>query len=235
MRHLQVLLRFSRGQLSLLTAFLAACVALGLAASVVSAHVGVTPNKAPADTSQTFTIRVPVEKEEATVKLRVEFPAGLTVSRFQSKPGWKREVERDSQQRIIAATWSGSEIAPGEYEDFIFTARTPKEAGKLAFKAYQTYKGGETVNWTDGEGSQRPAAIVEVSPASGASAVDDHGATSPSVQAAANSANPASAQVLGATSTGSDLPLFAAMAALVLAAIALVLAAVALMRRPRAA
>lgn len=220
-------------------AFWTAAASAALAALVplqaAYAHVTVAPSSVPADSFQTLAVRVPTERDEPTVKVRVEFPAGLTVSRFQPKPGWTREVEQDSQKRITAVTWSGGKIMPGEFDEFILMARTPKEPGKLAFKAYQTYQSGETVAWVEGEGQQHPAALVTVTNApAGAAAGDEHDAAavsvqpSPAPQMAASSAAPAASQ-------GSDLPLLASVAALVLSLLALVLAGVGLARRPRPA
>ena len=225
------------GQLTL--AALGACLATLMTIEVASAHVTVTPREAPPDSNQTFTVRVPTEKDEPTTTVRVEFPTGLTVSRFQSKPGWTRQVERDAQQRITAVIWSGGQVNPGEYDDFALTARTPKEAGALTFKAYQTYQGGETVEWAGAEGSERPAALVTVQGATATGAANPAETHSESTGGAQSSAKPAAGGDgsirTPATSGGSDLSLVAALATGVLALIAIVLAGIALARRPRAA
>ena len=260
------LLRFGgrqRGQV--LAALAAALIALGIA----SAHVTVNPRSVPPDSFEAFTVRVPTEKEQPTIQLRIEFPAGLTVSRFQPKAGWKREVEKDGAGRITAATWSGGQIAPDEYEEFAFVARTPEAPGKLVFKAYQTYQGGEVVAWVNPEGEDEPAPVVEVmapSEAAGEQSGHENGAIAAvatggpdaagstgeqpqqagaTAGAAAAGASGSGAQVAaapgqtGATSPsivagasgGSDLPLFTALGALVVALLALALAGVALARQ----
>jgi uncharacterized protein YcnI len=205
-----------------------AAVLLVVGAQTASAHVTVTPSTAPANTSQELMVRVPTEKEVPTIRVRVEFPGGLTVSRFKPLPGWNREVERDSQQRITSVTWSGGQVAPGEYMDFPFMARTPADAGKIAFRALQTYQGGEVVEWTGAEGTERPAAILTVGAAPAAAPADDHGAASTPATVAA----PAAAQ---STNVGSDLPLLLALVALALGAIALVVSLVGLGRGRSAA
>lgn len=252
------------------TAIGTALLALTLATGSAQAHVGVTPSQARPATNETFTVRVPNEKDEATVRVRVEFPDGLVVSRFQSKPGWQRQVDRDSAGRIVAVTWSGGQIADGEYDDFLLIGRTPSEASKLSFRAFQTYAGGETVEWVDAEGGQRPAAIVEVRAAAttaGAVAanpsIEDAGRTAagavapaagaptpgatPRPGGSASSASSGQAVVpsggaaapapVGAEtdSAGSDLSLFAALAAGALSLLAVALAGVALSRRPQPA
>jgi uncharacterized protein YcnI len=113
-----------------------------------------------------FTIRVPTEKDVPTVSVRIEFPSALRVSRLKSKPGWVASVERDSAGVIIGATWSGGEIGPLEYDEFIFSGRTRETAGDLVFKAYQTYQGGEVVSWA-GEVEGRPSPKVSIVAAPG--------------------------------------------------------------------
>ncbi len=174
--------------------------------------------------------------------MHLDFPAGLVVSRFQPVPGWQREVQRDPQGLISSVTWSGGRIEPGEYQDFNFVARTPAQPGKLSFKAYQTYGGGETVEWVEAENASRPAAVVEIKQGAGAApqpATDEHG------RAVAGGVAPAAGVASGSTATGaapgapagagggSDLPLLVALGATALAVLALALAGAALARRPR--
>jgi uncharacterized protein YcnI len=145
--------------------------------AVAAAHVTVNPTEVRPNSFESFTVRVPTEKDEPTVKVRIEFPAALTVSRFQPKPGWKRDIEKDNTGRIAAATWSGGQVGPDEYEEFVFLARTPKEPGKLVFKAFQTYQSGETVAWIGAEGAEEPAPVVEVKPGPEGSATGVENAT----------------------------------------------------------
>ena len=271
-------------------ALLAALVMAMSAVGSASAHVGVNPAVVRPNTLETFSIRVPSEKEVPTIAVRIEFPAGLVVSRFQPKPGWERTVEKDSAGRTIGATWSGGTIRADEYEEFVFLARTPREPGPLVFKSYQTYEGGEIVAWTGGELDDFPASVVQVAaasdtattatgtsienPAVSTTAEQETAATPSADQAATDTAaTPALAvtaaaealatapvatvivetvptmEVLatagvppagGAVGTGSDLPaavggsdlpLFVALGALIIALVALALAGVALARR----
>ena len=208
---------------------------------IVRAHVSVLPAEAPPDTNQTFSVRVPNEKDDqGTVKVRVELPAGLTVSRFQPKPGWTRDIEKNGQGQMTAVTWSGAVIAPAEFEDFVFQARTPKEGSSVSFKAHQTYQGGETVEWVNAAGQDRPAPVLALkATGSTANTTDDHGqAAAVGGQPAAKPAagQPASgASVAGASTSGSDLSLLITLATGLLAVIAIVISGIALSRRTRPA
>jgi uncharacterized protein YcnI len=230
--------------------------ALILAAGSAAAHVTVNPREARPNTSETFWVRVPTEKDEPTVRVRVEFPATLTVSRFQPKPGWQREIERDAAGRITAVIWSGGRIEPGEYDDFYFIARTPADAGELSFRAMQTYLSGDTHEWAEAEGAQRPAAIVEVRAAAAAGGnTNDHGQAVPIAGGAAAGA-PAGATARAGSAPagtgsgaqaaaadgagpqaggGSDLPLFVALGAAALALVGIAMSGIALARRPQPA
>ena len=141
---------------------------LGLAsiALVASAHVTVQPRQVAAGTRYgEFAVRVPTEKPVPTIKIRVEFPAGLRVARLKVKPGWTAQLERDSAKIITGVTWSGGRIGPDEYEDFYFSGNVLAKAGDtLMVRAYQTYEGGEIVEWTDtvDPHAPRPAARIAI-------------------------------------------------------------------------
>jgi uncharacterized protein YcnI len=130
-------------------------------ALLVSAHVSVTPRTIRPGGGGDFTIRVPTEKPVPTVKVRVEFPTALRVSRLKAKPGWTAAVEKDTAGVITVATWSGGKIAAFEYDEFGFSGRTRDSSGVLTFKAYQTYEGGEVVPWS-GEVQNKPAPKVTI-------------------------------------------------------------------------
>lgn len=215
----------------LLSGLVAAVLALALAGAA-SAHVTVEPREATANAFQRYLVRVPTEKDVPTVKVRLEFPSEVTVSRFLPKAGWQREVEKDSAGKIVAVTWSGGRIAPDEFEEFGFLARNPANPGKIAWKAYQTYEDGEIVEWTGPEGSDKPASVttIKAGPATGATSgtVEQPGQTA----LAAAAPNPASP---GQPSSSADWSLFVAIGSGVLAIIALVLSGLGLARRPRSA
>ncbi|MBI2862891.1 MAG: YcnI family protein [Chloroflexi bacterium] len=183
--------------------------ALTLGVGAASAHITVWPQQSTAGASERYTVRVPTEKAVPTVKVRLEFPPEVTVSRFAPALGWQREVERDGTGRIAAVTWSGGSIAPDEFAEFTFLARNPQQAGKIAWKAYQTYQGGETMAWNGPENSEQPAAVVSIVPP---------GEGAP--------------EALASSSGGMAWPLWLSSVAIVLSLTALVLSVVNLRRSP---
>lgn len=141
---------------------------------VAHAHVTIQPNEAPAGAFFRFVIRVPNERDVPTTKVRVKFPENLIFTSFQPKEGWDRKVEMKKLDEPIEAfgskidevvgsvTFSGGSIGVGEFDEFGFSVRVPEEPGDLEFKAFQTYQGGEVVEWTGAEDSETPAAHVTV-------------------------------------------------------------------------
>jgi uncharacterized protein len=151
------------------------------------AHVTVNPNTAAAGSFARFDIRVPNEEADVdTTKITVQLPEGLNFTSFQPKEGWTRTVtkvklekpiESDDgpvTERVATVTWSGGKIAPGEFDEFGFTAQVPdKEGDVLTFPALQTYSDGKVVRWIGSEDADEPAPRVTLT-----AAADDHHASS---------------------------------------------------------
>lgn len=151
---------------------------------VAGAHSTVFPKTVNADSYEKFTVRVPVEKESATVKVRVDMPEGFVISRVKPLAGWTYELAKGADGKAVKAiTWSGGKIEPGEFQEFEFQGKSAKDPGKYAFPSYQTYADGETVAWTGPSDAKTPAPVVEVK-ATGA-AVDAPKGANPLTTAAA--------------------------------------------------
>lgn len=138
------------------------------------AHVTVAPEEVAAEEYETLTVTVPTEKEIPTTEVRVEVPDGFTVSGVQPVPGWDYEFEEDGGL-ITRVTWSGGEIGPREFQQFLLSAQAPEEPGEYPWRAFQTYEDGSVVEWTGPPDAEEPASVVEVAPASGA---EGHGQAS---------------------------------------------------------
>lgn len=132
-----------------------------LVVPVAHAHVTIQPKQSTTDASEKYTMRVPTEKFVPTVRVEVEFPAGLNASSFDAKPGWKIEEKKDSSGKLVSAILTGV-VPVGESSMFTFTARNPGQEGKLSWKVIQVYEDGTKVEWTGPEGSKTPAPVVEL-------------------------------------------------------------------------
>ena len=125
------------------------------------AHVVVSPEEVTAGDYETLTVSVPTEKEMPTTKIRVEVPEGFLLSGVQPVPGWEHTFEEDGGV-VTAVTFSGGEIRPREFQQFLVQAQAPQEPGEYPWKAFQTYEDGSVVEWTGAPDSEEPASVVEV-------------------------------------------------------------------------
>jgi uncharacterized protein YcnI len=125
------------------------------------AHVVVSPEVVTAGDYETLTVSVPTEKEIPTTKIRVEVPEGFLLSGVQPVPGWKHTFQEDGGV-VTAVTFSGGDIRPQEFQQFLVQAQAPEEPGEYPWKAFQTYEDGSVVEWTGAPDSEEPASVVEV-------------------------------------------------------------------------
>jgi uncharacterized protein YcnI len=141
-------------------AALSTCTMLAVSAPAW-AHVVVNPEQVPAGDYETLTVSVPTEKEVPTTKIRVEVPEGFLLSGVQPVPGWEYAFEEDGGV-VTAVTWSGGEIGPREFQQFLIQAQAPEEPGEYPWRVFQTYADGSVVEWTGPPDAEEPASVVEV-------------------------------------------------------------------------
>jgi uncharacterized protein YcnI len=191
---------------------LAVClIAMMMFAGIASAHVTVLPNESTQGKYEVFTLRVPTEKEIATVKVEVKFPAGVTVSRFEPKFGWKYDVTKDGSGKMTSVVWTatGEGFGATEFGEFKMSGKVENDAKDLSWKSYQTYKDGSVVEWVGAEGSDKPASVTKIKAAP--KGADSHGHDTGAAASADDS------------HTGeSKTPLYLSIAAVVLGALALI-------------
>ena len=130
-------------------------------AAPAGAHVVVSPEEVTAGDYETLTVSVPTEKEVPTTEIRVEVPEGFLLSGVQPVPGWEHAFEED-RGVVTAVTFSGGQIRPREFQQFLVQAQAPEEPGGYPWRATQTYEDGSTVEWTGAPDSEEPASVVEV-------------------------------------------------------------------------
>lgn len=164
-----------------LLAAVAAIAALAAVPGAAGAHVTVHPETAPADSYTRIDFRVPNEEENASTKsVKVQFPAGIYATSYQSIPGWKVTVsttklatpvkmEDDTlttQTKEVEFTATGGGIEPGQFQDFGLSISTPDKSGEaLKFPAVQTYSNGDVVRWIGAAGSESPAPLLTLTAA----------------------------------------------------------------------
>ena len=133
-----------------------------VAPSILFAHAVVFPKTSTPGAYEKYVLRVPNERDVPTLKVELHFPQGLRVVSFGDVPGWKLQVLTDSAQRVMGAVWTG--VLPKErFVEFPFVAVNPKDSTSLFWPTYQTYEGGERVEWTGPDSSKTPVSSTVVS------------------------------------------------------------------------
>jgi uncharacterized protein YcnI len=132
------------------------------APSIVFAHAVVFPKTSTPGAYEKYVLRVPNERDVPTHRIEISFPEGLRVVSFGEVPGWKLQVLTDSIQRVTGAVWTG--ILPKErFVEFPFIAVNPKDSTTLTWPTFQTYEGGERIEWTGPDSSYTPVSSTLVS------------------------------------------------------------------------
>jgi uncharacterized protein YcnI len=129
--------------------------------SIASAHAVVFPKKSTHGAYEKYVLRVPNEKDVATNRVEIRFPAGLRVVSFGEVAGWQLEELRDSSNAVIGAVWTGN-LPAERFVEFPFVAVNPKEDATLVWPAFQTYANGERVDWTGPADGEKPASSTTI-------------------------------------------------------------------------
>jgi len=127
--------------------------------ALLLAHITVWPKESAPGARERYTMRVPNEKQVATVRIEGEFPAELNVYDFEFKPGWKIDFKKDDKGKITGATWTGK-IVPYEFVEFGLLGLNPKEGASLTWKFVQFYEDGMKEEFTGPVGSRYPSPVV---------------------------------------------------------------------------
>jgi uncharacterized protein YcnI len=132
--------------------------------SLAFGHIRIYPTDSTYGAREKYTMRVPNEKQVATIRVEGEFPQGLNVYDFEFKPGWKLDFKKDAKGTIIGATWSGK-IMPYEFVEFGMLGLNPKEGSELVWKFVQFYEDGSKEEFTGPVGSRLPSPVTALKPA----------------------------------------------------------------------
>ena len=129
--------------------------------ALLFAHITIWPKESAPGARERYTMRVPNEKQVATVRIEGEFPAELNVYDFEFKPGWKIDFKKDDKGKITGATWTGK-IVPYEFVEFGMLGLNPKEGASLTWKFVQFYEDGMKEEFTGPVGSRYPSPVVSL-------------------------------------------------------------------------
>lgn len=208
------------------------------------AHVKVDPGQATAGGYTTLTFRVPNESATAgTVRLEVDLPTDtpFTSVSYQPIPGWSAEVIRgalpkpvtikgtsvaEAPLKVVWTADKGTQIAPGQFQQFVISAGPVPDTGHILLPATQTYSDGTVVAWDEpapasGDHPEHPAPTLYINDAP----AGDHHDAAPTVEQTADATAP------DATTGGDPVALGVGIAGLALGALGVVLAVFALARR----
>ncbi|WP_114497748.1 YcnI family protein [Fontibacillus phaseoli] len=135
-----------------------------LFSGLASAHVTVKPGVSAPGAWETYTIKIPVEKDIPTVKVSLKMPEGLDFKQYRPVPDWKVELTKNESGKVTVVTWSaeGEGIGPGEFQQFDFVGKNPAGEASLAWDAFQYYSDGSIVEWSGEEGADTPHSITKV-------------------------------------------------------------------------
>lgn len=131
---------------------------------IASAHVVVNPKISTPGAWETYTMKVPSEKEIATTKVTLKIPSKFEFVSYQPVPGWKFTETKDANGIVTSVTWSAENdgIQAGQFQQFVFMAKNPDAEVNGAWDAYQYYKDGSIVEWTGDEKSEAPHSITNI-------------------------------------------------------------------------
>jgi len=146
---------------------LLATVAIAAMASVVTeAHITIAPNQSMAGATEKYVLRVPSEGKVATVAAELDIPEGVVVETVAVPNGWKHELKRDANGRIVGIVWTMN-IPAGEFAEFAFVARNPRDKAEVVWTLRQRFSDGTVSDWTKGPNGVRPTSMTKLSPRPG--------------------------------------------------------------------
>jgi uncharacterized protein YcnI len=142
-----------------------ACVGVSLTlltASLASAHITIAPTQSMAGATEKYTLRVPTEGTVATVAAEVDIPEGVIVEVVAMPNGWKHELKRQGD-RITGIVWTLN-IPPGEFVEFSFVARNPRDKAEVVWQLRQRFADGTVSDWTKGPNGVRSTSMTRLTP-----------------------------------------------------------------------
>src|SRR5215207_1437765 len=81
---------------------------------IVQAHITIAPNQSTAGATEKYVLRVPSEGKVATVAAELDVPEGVVVETVAVSNGWKHDIKRNADGRIVGIVWTMT-IPAGEF------------------------------------------------------------------------------------------------------------------------
>jgi len=125
-----------------------------LLSSISGARAVVFPTTSRPGALEKYSLRVINERDVPTLRIEINFPDGLQVVSFGDVPGWKLQILTDSAHRITGAVWTGV-LERQHFVELPFIAVNPKNSTSLSWPTFQTYQGGERIEWTSPDTSSK--------------------------------------------------------------------------------
>ncbi len=89
-----------------------------------SAHVTVKPAESATGSWETYTMKVPSEKNQPTTKIVLKMPKDVEFQQYEPIPGWKVSTQKHDD-KSVSVTWeaTGGGIQEGQFQQFTFVAK----------------------------------------------------------------------------------------------------------------
>ncbi len=157
-------------------------------APAASARVTIVPGTAQGGGTETLAIRLSNEQPDtSTTLLELTFPTDVAIPVVEVAPvdGWVSEItmrpldepvtvgDREIDEAVASIVWTGGEVAPRQFEQFLVTAGPLPPDGRLVFAVVQGYDDGTVDQWTDPAVPGWPGApTIDLVPDAGAAPAD---------------------------------------------------------------
>jgi uncharacterized protein YcnI len=133
---------------------------LCLCSALAAAHVTVWPRQSSTGAYEKYVVRVPTEGKVATQSVELRVPANVEIVSVGAPNGYTYEAKR-AGSRITSIVWT-MKIEPGEFAEFAFMARNPKQPGEVRWEAIQRFADGTSTEWTGPVKDKHPASVTRV-------------------------------------------------------------------------